>query len=198
MSLPNHPILLFPFLLLSTIFPMVSTGQHPEADTVLHANHTVYGMKGANRLTLGLGHTHVSEGKVEGKTEWIVMPSWSLNYDYWVSNKWAVGLQTDLVLETFLIENHEEELIERAHPLTVVPVALFKPGKNFSLLGGVGIEFAKGHNLATTRLGLEYGFHLPENWEVGAAMVWDNKWNYYNSWGLAFTVSKIWPKAWVH
>ncbi|ARV10582.1 hypothetical protein BTO05_13405 [Winogradskyella sp. PC-19] len=41
-----------------------------------------------------------------------------------------------------------------------------------------------------TRLGAEYGFHLPGNWEIGAALVWDAKWNYYNSWGLALTVSK--------
>jgi hypothetical protein len=45
-----------------------------------------------------------------------------------------------------------------------------------------------------TRLGMEYGFHLPKNWEIGASVVWDGKWKYYNSWGLAFTISKIWPK----
>ncbi len=156
-------------------------------------HHASHGMKGSSRLTLGLGHTHVSEGKVEGKKEWIVMPSWSLNYDYWLSDKWAVGVQTDLLLETFLIENNEDELIERKHPLSVVPVALYKAGKNLTLFGGIGAEFSKGQNLFTTRLGLEYGFHLPKNWEVGASMLWDGKWNYYNSWSLAFTVSRIWP-----
>jgi hypothetical protein len=194
MHSPNHPNFLVTLFWVFVI-PIVSAGQHPAPDTASHANHTVHGMKGANRLTLGLGHTHVSEGKVEGKTEWIVMPSWSLNYDYWVSDKWAVGLQTDLLLETFVIENHEEELIERKHPLAVVPVALYKAGKNLTLFGGIGMEFSSGQNLSTTRLGLEYGFHLPKNWEVGAAMLWDGKWNYYNSWSLTFTISKIWPHS---
>jgi hypothetical protein len=183
-------IFIFCFWGLTTI-PFLSTAQHEVAES----NHSEHGMRGSNRLTLGLGHTHVSEGKVDGKTQWLTMPSWSLNYDYWVSDKWAIGLQNDLILESFIIENNEEELIERAHPLTMVPVALYKAGKNLTLLGGVGVEIAKGHNLATTRLGFEYGFHLPKNWEVGAAMVWDGKWKYYNSWGLAFTVSRIWPKA---
>lgn len=177
-----------------TGIPFFLTAQHHVADTALAPLHAAHGMKGANRLTLGLGHTHVSEGKVDGRTEWIVMPSWSLNYDYWVSNKWAVGLQTDLLLETFVIENHEEELIERKHPLAVVPVALYKAGKNLTLFGGIGIEFSSAQNLSTTRLGFEYGFHMPKNWEVGAAMLWDGKLNYYNSWSLTFTISKIWPR----
>jgi hypothetical protein len=181
-------------LLIAGSFYSTLFSQHHVADTALIPHTSLHGLKGSHRLTIGLGHTHVSEGKVDGKTQWLVMPSWSLNYDYWVSDKWAIGLQNDLILESFIIENNEEELIERARPLAVVPVALFKPGKNFTLLGGVGAEIAKGHTLATTRFGMEYGFHLPNNWEVGAAMVWDNKWNYYNSWGLAFTVSKIWPR----
>ena len=152
-----------------------------------------HGMKGSSRLTLGLGHTHVSEGKVDGHTEWLPMASWSLNFDYWLSNKWAIGLQNDLILEKFLIEDHEHEIIERKYPWAVVPVVIFKPGKHISFLGGVGAEFSSGHTITMTRLGMEYGWHLPNNCEIGAALVWDGKWNYYNSWGLAFTISKIWP-----
>jgi hypothetical protein len=33
---------------------------------------------------------------------------------------------------------------------------------------------------------------MPKQYEVGIALVWDNKWNYYNSWGVAFTVGKLW------
>jgi hypothetical protein len=84
--------------------------------------------------------------------------------------------------------------LERSYPFASVPVLLFKPGKRLILIAGVGAEFAKESTLMMTRLGAEYGFHLPGNWEIGAALVWDAKWNYYNSWGLAFTVGKIWPK----
>lgn len=55
-------------------------------------------------------------------------------------------------------------------------------------------QFSKGHNIMLTRLGTEYGWHLPKNREVGAALLRDGKWNYHNSIGLAFTVSKICPK----
>lgn len=151
-------------------------------------------LQGSHRLTLGLGHTHISEGKVDGDTKWLVLPSWSFNYDYWVSNKWAIGLQNDLVLESFIIEHSGQEILERSYPLAIVPVAIYKPGENLSIIGGIGTEIAHQKNLMLTRIGFEYGWHLPSNWEVGGALVWDSKWNYYNSWGLAITVSKIWSK----
>lgn len=172
------------------LFSGVAVLAQHEAAAAATGHHS---MKGASHLTIGLGHTHISEGKVDGKTEWLSIASWSVNYDYWLSDKWAIGLQNDLVLETFIIEDHEQELIERSYPWTMVPVAIFKPGKHLSIIGGAGAEFSKGRTLGLTRLGVEYGFHLPGNWEVGAAMVWDGKWSYYNSWGLAFTFSRIWP-----
>ena len=70
-------------------------------------------MKGKHRLTLGLGHTHISTGRVQGKTQWLLAPSWSFNYDYWLTNRWAIGLQTDIIIETFEVEHNHEELVER-------------------------------------------------------------------------------------
>jgi hypothetical protein len=187
-------LLRFIFLAVMLIITTATIAQHTK-EQMSDNNH---GMKGASRLSLGLGHTQVSRGKIDGDTKWLAIASWSFNYDYWLSDKWAIGLQNDLLIESFVIENNAGELIERSYPWAVVPVAMYKPGKHFTFIGGVGAEFSKGHTLTLTRLGVEYGFHLPKNWEVGAAFVWDNKWNYYNSWGLAFTVSKIWPKKGHH
>jgi hypothetical protein len=150
-----------------------------------------HSMQGTHRITLGLGHTNVSEGKINDKTEWLSMPPWSLNYDYWISDKIAIGLQNDIIVESFKITDHEEEEIERHYPLTTVPVVIYKPFKNFSFIGGVGAEFSGGHTLWLTRLGTEFGFHIPGNWEGGAALVWDGKWDHYNSYGIAFTFSKL-------
>jgi hypothetical protein len=178
-------------LLVTTLFYITSYSQDTHNDS---KGHSSFEKKGASRLTVGLGHTHVSEGKVNGKTEWLALPSWTLNYDYWLSDKVAIGLQNDLILESFFIEHGNEELLERSYPIASVPVVLYKASNRLIVVAGVGAEFTKESTLTMTRLGLEYGFHLPNNWEVGTALVWDNKWNYYNSWGIALTFSKIWPK----
>lgn len=148
-------------------------------------------LKGVNRLTIGLGHTHLSKGKNEdGKTTWLAVPSWSLNYDYWISNRWAIGLQTDLVIEKFIVEQTDGEDLEREKPVALVPVAIFKPYKHFSFIAGPGVELEKNENLFLTRLGAEFGCDLPKGWEAGIALLWDNKWDHYDSWVLEFSFSK--------
>lgn len=91
-----------------------------------------------------------------------------------------------------MVEQRSGNAIERKNPIAVIPVVIHKFSPHWSAILGGGIEFSKGHNLGLTRLWVEYGVHMPMQYEVGIALVWDNKWNYYNSWGVAFTVGKLW------
>ncbi len=151
--------------------------------------------KGSHRFTTGLGHTHLAKGKdAEGQMVWLPVPSWSLDYDYWIGNRWAIGLQTDLVLEKFIVEEEDNKEMEREKPVTLVPVGIFKPYKHFSFIAGAGIELEKEENLGLTRLGMEYGAELLKGWEAGIALKWDNKWGHYNSWVLEFSFSKVFKK----
>lgn len=159
-----------------------------------NAQDTTKGIKSSHRLSFGLGHTSISEGRQNGQTQWLPLASWSLNYDYWFNNKWAIGLQNDWILETFVVKQKSGSVIERKNPIAVIPVGMYKLSGHWTAILGAGIEFSHGHNLGLTRFGAEYGVHLLKHTEVGVALVWDNKWNYYNSWGVAFTVGKIWKK----
>lgn len=145
-----------------------------------------------HRLSLGLGHTHVPAGELADGRDKIAFASWTLDYDYHFNERWAVGIQTDLIMESFIIMRQEDEEIERDFPFSVASVALFKPFERWSFVGGLGAEFAPGETLAFTRLGAEYGFEISEKWEIGVSLLWDAKWDYYNSWGLAFMISRLW------
>ena len=148
------------------------------------------GMRGVHRWTLALGHALVAEASVEGEKEWLALAAWAIDYDYWFTDRWAVGVQNELVIESFIVEHGDGETIERNFPFAVVPVAYFKLDERVSLLGGVGAEFG-GETLGFHRLGAEYGVSIGTKWEVGAALVWDNKWGYYNSWGFSFGLSRL-------
>jgi hypothetical protein len=178
-------------LLVLFLFTGISIGYAQEPIALEPPSREIHEMKGSHRLSLGLGHTHVAKGKNEGKTEWLTMGSFSFNYDYWLSNRFAVGVQSDLVLETFSVETSEGEVIEREYPVTLVPVGLYKIGKHLGLIGGVGVEFAAGKNLGLYRLGGECAFNMPNDWELSFEVVWDVKWDYYDSWLLGIMVSKI-------
>jgi len=187
MKLANYIPLLGLFILTAS----TTYGQHEE--THAPAAHAVHSLKGSHRFSFGLGHTHISEGKIQDKTEWLTLASFSLNYDYWLSDHFALGLQSDMVLEEFFIRAADDMEIERSYPVTLAPVGIYKIGKHLGLIGGVGLEITKEDNLALTRLGFEYGFHVPGDWEISLEAVWDVKWDYYDSWLMGFTVSKILP-----
>lgn len=151
-------------------------------------------IKGSHRVTIGIGHAHVFDGEIIDKNQWTILPSWTFNYDYWLSDKFALGLHNDLILESFIIEGKEGKLLDRNYPVAVVPVFLYRVANHFAIIGGAGAEFASTENLGLTRIGIESGWHLPKNWELGAEIVWDRKWDYYDSWGFSLTVSKIYRK----
>ena len=166
-------------------------GAHAEEGQEGHEGEEHHSIAGRHRITLGLGHTHIEEAAGDGGTEWLVAASWALNYDYWLSDRWAIGIQNDLIVEEFVIEHGDEEFIERELPFAVIPSVLYKPREWLTLMFGVGREFTTTEDFTLTRFGIELGWHVAPDWEVGGATYWDAKWGFYDSWGLDFSVSRF-------
>jgi len=121
-----------------------------------------------------------------------VVPTFGLNYDFFFHQKWGVGLHTDILLQQFKVETHgEEEVLVRENPVAICAVGLLKPVPSLMLIAGYGIELEKHENIQLLRLGIEYGFHLPGNWELGFALEFDSKLNTYNSWVFGAGFSKL-------
>lgn len=149
------------------------------------------GNKGRHRLTLELAHTHVADGVGEsGEKSWLVLPSWAINYHYWVSSKIGLGIHTDMILETYKVEEKNQETIERSRPIAPAAVILYKADKHSTFLLGTGAEFASSGTLFLNRLAYEFGWELGEKWEVGGALAYDIRWNAYDSWSISFGVSR--------
>lgn len=155
------------------------------------------GMKGTHQLSLMISHSHIFEGvNDEGEKKWLVMPSWGLDYNYWLANKWSVGIHADIIVEDFKVEKEGEssEILQRSTPFCAVGAAQFKPGKHSVFILALGGEFAKEGNYFVTRAGYEYGWELPHNWELSAGLTYDFKWNAYDTWTLGLSVSHLFHK----
>jgi len=149
-------------------------------------------MKGTHRLTLVLGHSHLSQGVQDnGKKGWKAIPSMGFDYDYWISNHWALGLHNDMMIESFEVEENDNTVVERSKPFSSVASVIFKPKEHVSFIAGMGGEFAKEGNFALTRLGIESGWEMKNNWEFGISLLYDIKWNAYDTWVFGFGISKL-------
>jgi hypothetical protein len=150
--------------------------------------------KGMQQLSLVVSHSHITEGEsANGGKEWIVVPAWGLDYNYWLSNHWAIGLHSDMMLQSFKVKDGDAEegsTLERKRPLAVVPVAVFKPLEHSSFIVGLGQEFAPEGNLTLMRLGYEYGLEINDKWEFCAGLTYDLKFNVYNTWTLGLGISR--------
>ncbi len=148
-----------------------------------------------HRISLMLGHTHVSQGVQNGGKKWEVLPSVALGYDYWLNKNWAVGVHTDIVIETYEVEKHlnseKEEILEREYPISPAIMGIYKPKKHFSYQIGVGGEFAKTENLFLIRSEIAYGIHILKEFEVETSVSYDLRFNAYDSWGIAIGISKF-------
>ena len=143
--------------------------------------------KSKHSISLLISHTQINEGLNENnKKQWLSLPSWGINYNYSLSEKWNLGVHTDIIIEDFKVESLSKkgEIIERSYPIASALVTSYKPNKYLSVLLGPGAELAKGHNFFLIRTGVEFGAHINFRWEFIANLINDYKFKAYNSWGI--------------
>ncbi len=142
-------------------------------------------------VALVFSHAHVFSGEdAGGQKKVLIMPAWGLDYNYHLSPKWAIGLHTDIIVESFKVEGNDGETIERSYPIAPALMGIYKPNHHWSLMAGAGGEFAKEENFFLTRLGLEYGAEIRNGWEVFGSLAYDIKWSAYDTWVLGLGISK--------
>jgi hypothetical protein len=151
------------------------------------------GFRPHHRITLMMANVHIPDIVAhEGGSKQFLLPAWGLDYDYWFAEKWAVGLHNNMILQEFKVEEGESgEEVDVSYPLSVSLTGLFMPVRHLTLIAGVGREFEKTENLSLIEFGLEYGFELPDEWELSLNLKYEDKFDAYDSWLFGFGISKI-------
>jgi hypothetical protein len=144
-----------------------------------------------HELGLVVGHAQVFEGRdANGKKKTLSLASWGIDYNYIFHPKWGIGLHTDIIVEKFEAEGEDGAVIERNFPIAPALMGVYKPGGHWSVLLGMGIEFAEEENFGLTRAGVEYSGELQKRWEVFGSLSYDFKWNAYDTWVIGIGISK--------
>lgn len=147
--------------------------------------------EGRHEVVLAIGHGNISRGlDASGDRQWTVVPTWALNYNFWLSAHWALGLHTDFVSETYAVEEFDKKTLERTRPVAPALMATYRPHQHWSFVLGGGIEFAPEENLSLLRGGVEYAVHLSGPWETVAGFTYDVRIDAYDSFMLCLGVSR--------
>jgi len=164
-----------------SLSPLVSQSQDHEEDE----------FNKHNRISLVIGHTHIPKGVPavpDGGS--IIVASWGLNYEYWFSRKWGLGLHNDMEIATYYIEDDTGGTIERSRPIIVSLVGIYNPWKGLEFLAGFGREFEEHQNFWVYRFGIEYEIEFGHHWDLAPAFIYDVKENLYDSFTLGIVIGK--------
>lgn len=158
-------------------------------------------------ISIILSHTYIKSGvKNNVGDKWLALPSFGINYNYNFNEKWAIGLHNDIIVEEFIVEDpnaHDSEVvlhkneepevdgIKRSHPIASAIMLTYKPHEHIALLAGGGMEFSKEENFALIRLGAEFPFEIPNDWEIFGAMSYDINIDAYNGFTFGFGIAKL-------
>lgn len=176
-------ILLNVLLLLIVVFVNAQETEHKEEGKEhLEKKHSI---------AVLISHTQIAEGIKGEDKKWISVPSWGIDYNYEINERWVIGLHNDIIVESFIVEHKDGNEIERSSPIATAFVGMFKPIKILSLVLGAGGEFSKEENLFLIKAGVEYGHRiLQDNWELIASITNDLKLDAYNSWNIGFGIAR--------
>ena len=145
-----------------------------------HNEHTEHGSEAHefkhHRLALIIGHGHVfGAEEVNSDKKIATMPTWGLDYQYWINRKFGLGLKSDIEIMDYVVTLEDHTETERNNPLIVSTVFLYNPAKGWNLFTGPGIEFEESHNFFVIRAGVGYEFELPGHWDFAPEIVFDLK-----------------------
>jgi hypothetical protein len=153
-----------------------------------------------HRIAFFTGNTIVpSGGESEDHITTAIVPTLAFDYEYWFGRRFAIGWYNDFTLTTFFVETDREappgapssdsgnEIIQRKPVFLTAVVGIFEPVPRVTLYTGAGYEFEEEENLPVWKLGVEYSFPLPHDWDLALALAYDYKEVYDSiSVGLSF------------
>ena len=120
----------------------------------------------------------------------MIVPAFGLNYDYFFNARWGLGVHSDILMQQFKVEKHNNhEEVVRENPIALCGMLFLKLHHRWAIFAGYGVEMEKHENFQLVRIGAEYGIELPKKWELGFSLEFDYKLEAYNSllFGIGFS-----------
>jgi hypothetical protein len=158
-----------------------------EENTISHLNER-------HGLSFLISHSYISQGKIDGTREWLAAPSFGINYNFKLNEKWSIGLHNDIIIESFVVEDtsKDEDLLEREYPISNLIVGTYKITESWGIAVGGGIEWERNENFGVIRIGTDYGLELNEKGlEVVFAINYDALIDAYDSINFGIGINKF-------
>ncbi len=142
------------------------------------------------RVAFSIGQGYIPQAD-NNSSNFLILPTIGLDFQYRMNEKWGVSLKSDIEIANYLVEDNDENKLERENPLIVSIPVTYSPWENgFSFFMGPGIEIEENENFFILRLGVGKEFELGNEWDFSPEFIYDLKNGSINSFTIAFGVGK--------
>ncbi|MEE4247885.1 MAG: hypothetical protein V2I33_21015 [Kangiellaceae bacterium] len=115
-------------------------------------------------ISFVVGHTYISKGVRNDSDNWISAPSFGINYNFRLNEKWSIGLHNDIIIESFAVElTNRSETIERVFPISNILMSNYWITDSWAVAAGAGVEWERNEHFEMIRLGTEYAMGLKKS-----------------------------------
>ena len=128
------------FCLVLFFNPILAQEEH-HAETEVSLKRHKLGLFTGNTLIHGVHNTHT------GKEQYILAPTFGLDYEYWLSHKWAIGTYNEVAFLNIEVEQDHEVFVKRETGMLFSRVVVYEAFPRFSIFAGTGVEVDPSHTL---------------------------------------------------
>jgi hypothetical protein len=145
------------------------------------------------RIAAVIGHTYIPSGVAE---KYLFIPSWGLDLEWWKGHSFGIGLHHDLELQSFVVRQRNQELLERVHPVVISLDFLYRFYRGFVFQLGPGVELERHHNYVLIRTGLEYEFEFRSQgskhvlWDISPMLFYDHRIKANDTWSVGLGIGR--------
>lgn len=123
------------------------------------------------RIAVLMGHGMVPE--IDGGV--LFVPAWGWDLDYHLSDRWSLGLHSDVELENYIILNGQGEEVLLRTPLVSTIDAFYRLNHNLIVGAGPGFTAENGEWKPIVRVGVEGEVPMNDRWEWTPTLYMDQR-----------------------
>jgi hypothetical protein len=140
------------------------------------------------RIAAAIGHVYIPEANSE-ETNFVVVPTFGLEAQYWINHRWGIGLKSDIEISTYFVKNDDSTELLREFPVIIAMPVLLSPWENhFTFILGPGIELEEHQNFSVFRVGFGSEFEIGNHWDFAPEIIYDLKDGHINTFNLAIAI----------
>ncbi|QLE00377.1 hypothetical protein HX109_01935 [Galbibacter sp. BG1] len=138
------------------------------------------------------GYSWIPQGEDEdtGEKETIFVPSIGFSYEYWFSEKWAIGTYNDVEIIKYEVERDDESSsLKRENAISLSIAGVYEVLPKWTLIAGTGLDIDKNETLPILHFATEYVILEKADTELSVSLSYNNK-RFYDSFSIGLVLGK--------